>query len=236
MKAILTQILAVSLALGGTAAAKPLKQDSLRTTSSSFADCIVDKHRAAARAMIVEAPANSEIVKRYKNLIDSACMINATDKVAYDGVAFAGDTFVFTIADALVRADYPQTGPASFTDRAPLTHRRPDPLDERALLGMSQRKQEARRKGHEHARAWSLLSAFGECAVRIDPETARQVALTPANSPAENVLLRKLAPKLAPCADQGSEIKFTPLQLRGTLARNYARLAATSPVPATGAR
>jgi hypothetical protein len=197
----------------------------LRETGASFGDCVADKHYAKSVAFIIEAPDNSTAMKKYRALADVACMGDAIEGSGNGGIRFSGDTFAYTIAEGLVRKDFPTSGPQTFDDRANLVHRSPQPASDEALAKMKQKKRAEAEEAHRRDIAWMVISAFGECAVRLAPEPVRQLAQTKVGSADERMLLQGLAPTFGKCLPTGTNVKFQPLQLRGTLLLNYYRLA-----------
>jgi hypothetical protein len=203
----------------------------LRETGASFSDCVVKKHYDRASEFILSMVDNETAVKRYRMLIDSSCMGNAIENTGFGGMRFSGDTFAYGIAEALVRKDFAGAGPQSFDDRASLNHRAPEPLDDALLAKLKPKKQVAARESYQTNKAWSVISQFGECGARVAPELVRKLAQTEVNSPEERALLTELAPQVGVCLPEGVQVKFKPLQLRGTLMMNYFRLAAAPVVP-----
>lgn len=202
----------------------------LRETGSSFGDCVAEKHYPDAVAYILESPDNRTAAKKYRKLIDSKCMSEAIEGTSISGVRFSGNTFAFAIAESLVRRDFASSGPQTFSDRAPLVHRALEPEDEAALAKLSEKKRAEADKDRMRDRAWLLISKFGECAVRLAPEPTRMLAQTRVGTPDEWTLLKEMAPNFSACLPNGVELKFQPLQLRGTLMANYFRLASAPQV------
>lgn len=217
---------ALSLLSGNVAYAKKTDKAVLRETGFTFSDCVVGKHYAKASEYILSNIDNATAVKRYRMLIDSSCMGKAIAKTDIGGMRFSGDTFGYGIAEALVRKDFAATGPLSFADRAPLLHRTPAPLDEAQLAKLKPKKRDAAKESFQKERTLSLISRFGECATRVAPEAVRKLAKTEVNSSEEEALLRELAPSFGVCLPGGVQLRFNPMQLRGTLMMNYYRLAA----------
>jgi hypothetical protein len=210
-----------------------------RSISAKYADCVVKKSAPQARAAIAELAGNLIVIKKYKRLIDSPCMEQVTVGTSSGGIAFGGDTFFYTMADALIRKDYSQFGPTDFSAVAMLVHRQKIPsLSAAELEELSKRKQAEVEKDVAKVNAFSTLSRFGECAVRGNPEVARQLSLTDTGSTEERIKFNILVPTLSKCLEPGTTVKFSPILLRGTIALNYFRLAyasQTASIPLTEA-
>lgn len=230
--------LCASTALFAEAPAYAEKSDKqvLRETGSSFADCVAEKHYDEAVAYILESPDNKTAMKKYRRLIDYQCMVEASSGTAVAGIRFSGDTFAFSIAEGLVRKDFGAGGPMSFSDRAPLAHRALPAVDPSELSKLSEKKRADAKTARQREMTWLLIAKFGECAVRLAPESTRKLAQTRVGSPEEFGLLQEMAPNFGVCLPSGAELKFQPLHLRGTLMVNYFRLASAPQAQPDGAQ
>lgn len=225
-----------TLFAGAPAFAEKSDKQVLRETGSSFADCVAEKHYDEAVAYILESPDNKTAIKKYRRLIDSQCMVEASSGTAVAGIRFSGDTFAFSIAEGLVRRDFGAAGPMSFNDRAPLAHRVLPPVDPLDLAKLSEKKRAEAKIARQREMTWLLIAKFGECAVRLAPESTRKLAQTRVGSPDEFALLQEMAPNFGVCLPSGAELKFQPLHLRGTLLVNYFRLASAPQTQPDGAQ
>jgi hypothetical protein len=231
----------ISIAVIATpiAAKKPNSTQQTRSISANYADCVVKKSAPQARGAIAELAGNLVVQKKYRRLIDSSCMGQVTNDTSAGGIAFGGDTFFYTMADALIRKDYSQSGPTDFSAVTQLVHRQklPDPSAS-DLEKMNKREQADIEKDVNRVNTFSTLSRFGECAVRGNPEASRQLSLTDVGSTSEREKFNQLVPALAKCLEPGATAKFSPALLRGTIALNYFRLAyalQTASIPLTEA-
>jgi hypothetical protein len=211
------------------AARTPHGTQQTRSISANYADCVVKKSAPQARGAIAELASSLVVQKKYRRLIDSSCMEQVTSKTSTGGIAFGGDTFFYTVADALIRKDYSESGPADFSSVTSLAHRQKLPdLSPSDLAKLSKQEQADMGKDVIRANAFSSLSRFGECAVRGNPEVARQLSLTDVGSTEERTKFNELIPTLAKCLEPGLTMKFSPVLLRGTISLNYFRLSYAS--------
>ena len=226
-KLIAGMLLAVTAA--PTLARQPIGTTQTRSISANYADCVVKKSAPQARGAIAELANSLTVQKKYRRLIDPTCMAQVTTNTSSDGIAFGGDTFFYTMADALIRKDYAQSGPTDFSAIAPLIHRQ-----KLANPSASEREESSKRQQAEFEKdlaksnAFNTLSRFGECAVRGNPEVSRQLSLTEVGSADERLKFNILLPALAKCLPPEATVKFSPFLLRGTIALNYFRLAFAS--------
>jgi hypothetical protein len=78
------------------------------------------------------------------------------------------------------------------------------------------------------------LRQFGDCVVRRDQKTARDLVMSRINSDAEDSAFANLGPSLNACLVQGSQLRFSRSVLRGLTAETLYRLSAAKGA-ATGA-
>lgn len=232
-------IISIVATITPIAAKTPHRNQQTRSISANYADCVVKKSASQARGAIAELAGNLVVQKKYRRLIDSSCMGQVTNDTNSAGIAFGGDTFFYTMADALIRKDYSQSGPADFSAVTPLVHRQKLPNPSASdLQKLNKREQADIEKDVIRANAFSSLSRFGECAVRGNPEVSRQLSLTEVGSTVEREKFNELVPTLAKCLEPDLTMKFSPVLLRGTIALNYFRLAyaaQTASIPLTEA-
>ena len=77
---------------------------------------------------------------------------------------------------------------------------------------------------YEEAKAFSFLSRYGECVVRVDPAAARALLLTEPASAEEASRFAAMQTALATCMPPDQSLEFSKVTLRGTVAINYYRL------------
>ena len=138
------------------------------------------------------------------------------------------DGFLFALADALMRREL-SSFESAVIERA-------QPLPSGGLVDAlwpskacssecgSTRSQEVQRT---RERASYILGPqlYGECVVRTDPAGAHKLIMSEVDSANERAAVQALAPALAECVMQGSQLKASRSLLRGLLALSYYRIA-----------
>ena len=235
--AILTILALVVIAVGSRpvfAADNAKERAEIRKTVFRYATCVVKRHHMQASDAILATAGNSEIMKRFSQIVDPACLDNsAADNV---DMRFSNDSYQYAVADALVNADFATYGDQSFADRLPLAQPVVISADRRAER-LAKAKSDRQHKNiledieEEKARAW--LAGYGECVVRQDPVNTRYWLLTPPETPQEILRIKASQPALNACAAEGT-LKFNRYTMRGTIAVNYYRLAMATKLPSGG--
>ena len=225
------RLLAVLLLFGVVtpALADKAKEDAhARKVMHDYARCVVkEKPKRAAEAIIANV-SNGMIMKSYSDLISSDCMGRTGGNVQ---MTFGGDLYRYALADALVNANFADKYENDFSNRLPLAHLRAPTraeLDTELAKTKSKRKRAEIEEEYGKTSGVEWLSRYGECVVRSDPVRSRLWLLTPPDGPEEMSRINDLRPTFDACLSGGT-LKFSRVNLRGTVAINYFRLANATP-------
>jgi len=197
-----------------------------RRAIEEYGRCIVGKQHDLAAAAIARNVDNATLMRNYSQLIDGRCMplppLGSTIKVR-----FMGDQFRYALADGLVHKDLLRAPAPAVGVLPQLDHREPTPPPRVDKKGrpLSEAKYAAALEGYRQAQAFAYVSRFGECVVRANPEGARALLGTTADSPEETAAFATLSNALGNCLESGQKIELSKVALRGTIAVNYYRLA-----------
>lgn len=194
----------------------------VRQVAAAFGDCVVKRSAPVARAVILGNLHDGQIQKSAYRLIDGNCLVKANDGMGAM-MKFTGDLFRYTMAQALVRMDYPVERAFDFSNATPLLHLTPDTVSPE-LAGGTSRKAKKAVQNSAKEQMISALSKYGECVSRQAPGDVHAVLLSPLNSRQEYDAFGKLAEPLGVCLSEG-QLKFSREVLRGVLALNFYRLA-----------
>ena len=218
----------LALLLLAAAAAQPESDVSVKETRrilDDYGTCIVRRWPRIASEAIVRNVPNSELMTRYKRLIDGSCLQRRMPGALR--VRFVGDQYRYALADALVRLEL-AARPASVLAGVPaLSHREavePSRLSPKGTQ-LKPAQYAAALKSYEAARAFNFLSRYGECVVRVNPAAVRALLLARPETAEERAGFNALATPFGTCLTEGQTLSFGKLALRGTLAVNYYRLA-----------
>lgn len=191
-----------------------------------FGDCIVKRHQQSASAAILANADNHQLRRNYPYLFDNDCL--SFKDIGWTLVSFDGDQFRYILADALVRAEFAKSAPLNLKVVPPLSHSDPGQPPSAVGSGGKPLRSQAYERANENYRiaaAFAFLSRYGECVVRADPDEAHALILTMPNSPQEASQFATMQSTLGACLPAGQQLKFGKLDLRGTIAVNYYRLA-----------
>lgn len=231
--AVLALGLAASIALSASAADTRKTNAANRKAMHEYAACVIKTNRARASEAILANADNSTITRRYSSLMDGDCLGRTAGEVQ---MSFEGDLYRYALADALVNAASVARSESTFADRLPLAHL---PMPERSALNAelakakSRRQRERAQSSFDRQNIISWMSHYGECVVREDPVKARLWILTPPGGSEETSRINELRPAFSACLGNGT-VKFDRINMRGTVAINYYRLAMATPVPTSG--
>jgi hypothetical protein len=212
------------------AAPKGALQEDLRRAASDYADCVVRSYAPIVRGVILQNFGNTQISEDSlaRRLITGTCIEGPQSDVAIGrqappGIRFGGDLFRYSLADALVRNDYPEIRNFDFNTVPPLSHRDPSPIEPSLASGTS-RKAKMAQQAHATAVGAALFSRFGECVCRRDPGNAHKLILSRIMTDGENAAFSALAPALGQCLSSG-QMRLSREVVRGLVALNFYRLA-----------
>ena len=201
-----------------------------RKIMADFARCVVNSQLKRATEVIVANIDNVTIEKRYGLLIDGKCLNQTAGSVT---LTMGGDLFRYALADAIFQKTLAQQTPVNFAQAPKLEH---VSFGDRVAFEASmakntnKRKRERMQYSFDQNNAVAYLSRYGECIVRLDSISARNLLLTPVASPSERSAISQFRPTLAECLIPGSTVTFNAALIRGVAAINYVRLAMSMPV------
>lgn len=197
-----------------------------RRVLREFAECVVDKHRDAAREFVL-MPADGWLESdKFKKVTDSRCLGFLSGKLRarreQHRAAFAQRLIdvEYKIAPAMDPAtvpafEWPVPAAARTTDR-----KTGEPLTGEALA----RAQEQ----HRFILADRYLGQLGECVVRRDPAGSHALLVTRIGDTAELEAFRALSPVIPACIPKGETLSLSRHRLRDAMAISYYRIAAAA--------
>ena len=203
-----------------------LQATETRRMLHSYGACVVKRQEARAAQAIVANITNSELIRRYGSLIDGTCLPQKMGSMVQ--VRFQGDQYRYALADALVRKQFASTPAPVLDSVARLQHR--DPVSAPARVTpkgkrLKEKQYQAALREYEAEQAYSYLSRYGECVVRVNPTAARDLLLTEPGTAQETERFAALRTALGTCLREDQKLSLGKLALRGTIAINYYRLA-----------
>jgi hypothetical protein len=201
----------------------------LATYAQIFGDCVVRAFPRVAHEAVMAEVSNEQMAERYSRLLSTNCMGRAQDAGGPDGIRFSGEMFRSTLADSLIRRSFAGAGPEDFSAVPPLWHFRLE-----AQPNSEGAPDEAAAQRVRTAAAYNFMSRFGECVARLAPEPTRLLVLTRPGSADERAQFTALQPSMSACLTDGVSIRLSPVLVRGSLAYNYYRLAASASAPMQG--
>jgi hypothetical protein len=191
-----------------------------------YAKCVVSHRAAAASEALLTNVDNDTILSRYGELIEGGCLVSKTHASAK--MTFPGDLYRYALADALFARELASSPVPDLSSIPPLEHRalpsEPAPPPANARKKDVRQYEEALRQFNE-AKGYRVLSALGECVVRLNAAGAKALLLTAPETQAERPGFDALRPAIAQCLPEGTTLALGKLALRGTIAVNYYRLA-----------
>ena len=218
-------LILTAAAAGAAQAESDVSVKETRRILDDYGTCIVKRWPRIASEAIVRNVSNSELLTRYKRLIDGSCLQRRMPGALR--VRFVGDQYRYALADALVRLELAAQPAPMLTDVPALSHRQavePSKLSPKGTP-LKPAQYAAALKGYEAARAFNFLSRYGECVVRVNPGAVRGLLLARPDTPEERAQFSALSTPFGTCLTEGQTLSFGKLALRGTLAVNYYRLA-----------
>lgn len=227
---MLAYLLAATASAAQQAPQSDLDPKATRALVHRYGTCVVKSAQQRAAEAILANVDNETFYRKYSILIMPRCVPLEGGKVVQ--VRFAGDQYRYTLADALVRRELAALPAPDLTLVPKLDHREPGPPPSRlSASGKPLKDKDFQRalESHQRAQAFTFLSRYGECVVRMDPETSRALLLSDPLTPAESAQFEALKPTLAACLTPGETLTLGKLAIRGTVAINYYRLAKAAP-------
>jgi hypothetical protein len=186
-----------------------------RQTVAQFARCIVKKHHREAADLVLSLGVNHA---SGQTIADPNCATAA--------MSLAPDTLQAAIADALVNDEFPTFQQATIEGASPLKQ----PVFNESVFapkpGKSYTPEELQtlEQSKDAVRAGIAFSQFGECVVRTNPAGAHALLMTKVASAEEAQAIQNLRPAFAQCPGLNDQYN-NAMNLRGTIAENYYRLA-----------
>jgi hypothetical protein len=203
-------------------------RDLLRNAEATreMADCIVKGRPEQAREAVANGYSLKQMRDKTPGVVRRGCMGADVPGMGYLwGVLYAGDLYLYAIAEAVIRHDKTLDRPVDFTNIPSLSHREPF-VDEAKIKGPTAARLIERE--HERETTQAFLSRYGECVARnATPQTAA-VLRAETGSSEEKAAFAALQPFLGACLKGAAQIKMGKPALRGALALNYYRLAAAA--------
>jgi hypothetical protein len=232
----LAALLSLPLASAAAIAAQeneyiPQSEKVARETFVKYTDCVVKKRPKDAAEIVLSTIKNGEIMRTYPRVITPDCIGNGQQ------LKLPGDFLRYGLAEALVRRELAQGLPRDIALAAPLAHVQVDEADDQPKPGKTLKPKELQRIEEDKgkARAFRMLSLYGECIDRSDPAAALRLILSATVSNEETQAFAALKPTLQNCLNEDQTIAFTRVSLRGTIAMNLYRLAKAPKLPAAAA-
>ena len=234
------QITLLAAAAVGTTqpiSASPKELQENRRFVAAYAKCVLARHSKEVAAVVLSNIPNWEITTRHRNLVDSSC-VNVGSSASVQ-MFLPGDTLRYALADALVQWEYSSGLPADIDRAAPLQRANLSPPHIVAVNGkpLDAKLLEQLKAVQTTETAFEVMSLFGECVARQDPQRALQLILTKVASKQEEQAFSDLKLALATCVPAGQTVALAPSTVRGTIAVNLYRLAKApriAPTPPTG--
>ena len=228
MKAYLLLVAAV-LPTQPLLAAQPqsdLQATETRRLLHSYGACVVKRQEGRAAQAIIANVDNGELIRRYGSLIDGTCLPAKMGSMVQ--VRFQGDQYRYALADALVRKQFAATSAPALASVPRLQHRDPGAAPARVNAKgrpIREKQYQAALRDFEAEQAYSYLSRYGECVVRVNPAAARDLLLTEPGTAQETERFAALRTAFGTCVREDQKLSLGKLALRGTIAINYYRLA-----------
>ncbi|WP_339689946.1 hypothetical protein [uncultured Parasphingorhabdus sp.] len=216
-------ILATCLAITSPAVAREKNPTEVRAISQDYADCVVRKKTELAREAILSNVNNEQIENQYRRLIIGDCLVRANDGEGAR-MAFGGDLYRYALAGALIRLDLQNHVPRSFEDVPALTHL-PAITPNPDLMNRTDRKGRKYQEAVAKLKTVRILSLYGECVVREDPQNSYDLAMAEVGSTEEAQSFAKLQQAFGACLNNEGQIAFNKSILKGLVNVNYYRLA-----------
>ena len=223
-------ISAALLASTSAFAGKADDQAMERKVLAEFGKCVVKLDPVSSKTAVLSDLESAEIYKNHKKLMDSSCLpstVGSGIRLQMDDVSLKA-----AIAQTLIYRDLQNSQFNDFTQAPPLTHRQPYPLktvNDKTGLPLSEKAIKSQQEAIARKTLAYTVSRFGECVVRSDPASARNVVFARIGTPEEMAAMKAMAPVLSSCIAKGENVAFTRLSIRNTLAVNYYRLANAMP-------
>ncbi len=218
----------IGLLFLAAAAPVPVTTSQSREVMRDFAECMVRSYNRDARTLVaiddtaILTPAQTQLFRSECLRRTGASMLKGSHSL-----------YRFALAEALLHRDYRKAPPPNPALAAPIDH----PIFAANAAQPATYKPTGATAWpdfRDRARAYSVVSAFGDCVVRAGPAKAWALLQTKVSSPAEKAALAGLAPEMGSCVPAGAKIELSPNNIRGSIALNYYRLSLAPRAAASG--
>ena len=203
-----------------------------RGVMAEFAECMARSYNRDARLLVAIDDA-SALTPEQRKSFRPECLFKTKASALRGGHAL----YRYALAEALIRRDYRKTLPPDPALAAPITHpilAADAPMPSTwAASGSSADQWSAFR---DRGRAYSVVSAFGDCVVRAAPAKSWALLQTKVTSAAEKAAMAGLSAEMGSCVPAGTKIELSPNNIRGTIALNYYRLSQAPRAASGGTR
>lgn len=210
----------ISLLLLAAAAPIPVTTSQSRAVMRDYAECMARSYNRDAREL-VSIDDTAVITPAQIKMFRSDCLARTGASM----LKGSHSLYRFALAEALLRRDYRKAGPPNPALAAPIDHpifaaNASPPANWDRWPDAAARWPDYR----DRARAYSVVSAFGDCVVRAGPAKTWALLQTKVASAEEKAALAALAPEMSSCVPAGAKIELSANNIRGTVALNYYRL------------
>ena len=191
-----------------------------RRILKEFAQCNVKAHRDDVRRYLVEDVGEAEEAVLRERAVDASCLdreVGDSDlQFRLTGVSLQG-----ALAEQMLSAEGLLSRPLDVAAIAPLHH--PDlNAEELKKLDATARTQTL---------AQEYVFRFGECVVRANAAGSEALLRSEPDSDAENAAFGELMPAFRSCVELNRTLTADKIEIRGTIAYNYYRLASAPRLP-----
>lgn len=204
------------------------EQLEIRKVQTKYGECVVKKQYAAARTFVLLANLEGRDRDRaVAKIANPDCLLGAVTLPGGVQMTFPGDTMRYTLAEALIRREFPGGPPPSLKTAGPIVQPTFDETEYVPPPGKKLKKKELDELAEMRSTRLGqvYLAAYGECVVRADTGNSHAVLMAEPGSTAESSAFRNLLPVFSACLTAGQTLSFGKAVLRGTIAMNLYRLA-----------
>jgi hypothetical protein len=235
--AVMTMLL-VSPALGETTSRK--NGPDLENVRS-YAACTVRNFHDRSQKLVLADVDNKTMERKFGDIYPSAALgyvANCEElELRFRTVNIDPDAFRASVAEFLVTKDIGQSLLKDFLAVPPLTHLQVESdqsYQDRLSAAKSDKRRASIKKSRDLYVSRRWLSVYGECVVRKDATTTRDLLTAKPGSTDESSAILRIKPALGDCLLQGASLTFDRSTLRGTIAINYYRLAMSGRTSSVG--
>ncbi len=192
-----------------------------RMILKDFARCNVKAHRDDVRKYLLEDLGQAETAKLREKALSVSCLESEMGpgdlRLRLTGVSLQG-----ALAEQMLSVDGLLSRPLDVAAIAPLHHSDLSPDDLKKLDAPAQ----------AESLAQAYVFRFGECVIRADIAGSDALLRSEPDSDAESAAFGQLMPAFRSCVEVNHTLAGDKIEIRGTIAYNYYRLASAPRVPA----